>query len=154
RVTGGVQGMHLEPADSQGLAGIDDARALPPLAFRLAIPSRAWQELALERADQHREPWPALAQTPDLADVVEVVVGEQHVCWRQPPALGGLDQRLHRAAGVDEERAVTRLVTDEVGVRQELRMGRAFDDHGEPWLHVRRSSFPSADGSPLSSRVR
>ena len=106
-----------------------------------------------ERADQHREARPALAQPPHLADVVEVVVGEQHVRRRQPPARGGLDQRLHRATGVDEERAVTRLVTDEVGVRQELRMGLALDDHGEPWLHVRRSSFPSAEGWPVSSRV-
>ena len=43
-------------------------------------------QLPFQRVDQDLELRPALPQRPHLAHVVEVVVGQQHVRWRQPPA--------------------------------------------------------------------
>ena len=79
--------------------------------------------------DQDLELGPALAQLLDLADVVVVMVGEQHVRRLEAEAIGRLDQRLDRAAGVDEEGRTALTVGDEEGVRDELRVERALDDH-------------------------
>ena len=74
----------------------------------------------------------------ELADVVVVVMGQQHVRRRHRAALGGLDQRLDRSAGIDEERRAA-VLADEVGVGQELRLQRALDDHGvQATARVRR----------------
>ena len=78
--------------------------------------------------DQHLHLRPALEQRVELADVVVVVMGQQHVRGRHPAALGGLDQRLDRTARVDEERRAA-VLADEVGVGQELRVQRALEDH-------------------------
>ncbi len=89
----------------------------------------AAEQLALALADQHGQPRPALAQRADLADVVEVVVGEQHVRGLDPEALGSLDQWRDRPAGVDEEGRAALAVGHQIGVGEELRMHGALDEH-------------------------
>ena len=83
---------------------------------------------------------PALEQLGQRDDVVVVVVGEQHVRRRHALALGRLDQRAHRAAGVDEERGAAGLA-DEVGVGQELRQQGAFDDHAIRLRHAASGGY-------------
>ena len=103
--------------------------SIVPVTARATAPAASVEQLALERADQDLELRPALAQRAHLADVVEVVVGEQHVRGRQPQALGRLDQRLTGPPASTKNAGATLAVGDEIGVRQELRMGRALDDH-------------------------
>ena len=84
----------------------------------LAVGGAGAHQVALDRVDHHLQLRPALAQLVDIADVVVVVMGEQHVRGRQSEPLGGVDQRLHGTAGVDEERRAALAVGDEVGVRE------------------------------------
>ena len=72
--------------------------------------------------DQDLELGPALAQLCDLAHVVEVVMGEQHVARLQAQALGAVEQRLDRTAGVDEQRLSALAVGHEIRVGHELRV--------------------------------
>ena len=62
-------------------------------------------EVALERADQHLQRRPARDQAGDVADVVVVVVGQQHHLRRDREAIGGGEDRLERPAGVDHDSA-------------------------------------------------
>ena len=94
---GGVQRPHLELAEAQRLAGLDLAQRRPP--------RRRWPRAARARRGliSTSRPGQRSRSLRDLADVVVVVVGEQHVRRRQAEPLGRLDQRLDRPAGVDEE---------------------------------------------------
>ena len=117
-VTGRGQRPHLQGAERERLASLHRGCGDP-----------VRQQLELQRVDQHLELRPALAQHGNLADVVEVVMGQQHVRRLQPEPLGRRDQPLHRPAGVDEERGAADAVGDEVRVGQELGMARVLDDH-------------------------
>ena len=66
---------HLELAEREPFAGLD---ALHLLRVRTIA-----EQLALALADQRAQARPAFAQLADLADVVEMMVGEQHVRGRQ-----------------------------------------------------------------------
>ena len=64
-------------------------------------------------------------------------------------------QRLRRAARVDDHRLAVRLVPDEIGVGEPVLLHGALDDHGraEPSMRLEwRSSAPSSpssSGSPI-----
>ena len=78
-------------------------------------------------------------------------MGEQHVRRLEAETLGRLDQRLDGPAGVDEEGRAALAVGDEEGVRDELRMGGALDDHaGHPCTIGRRRAARAG----ATSRVR
>jgi hypothetical protein len=121
------------------------------LSARLAVRA-GWragvEQVALALADQHLQPRPALAQLADVADVVEVVVGEQHVRRLEPGALGRLDQGRHRAAGVDEERRPSLAVGHQVGVGHELGVAGGLDEHGAILTRTRPAppARPAATG--------
>ena len=122
---------------------------------RRLVARRPPHQVALDRADQDLELRPALAQLVDLAHVVEVVMGEQHVRRRQPQALGGVDQRLDGTAGVDEERRAALAVGDEVGVRQELGIAGRLDDHcGNPCTMAVTPAERDRSGPAGSARRR
>ena len=59
-------------------------------------------QLALARVDQDRRAGMALEHLVQRADVVVVVVREQHVREREVVALERVEQRRDRAAGVDQ----------------------------------------------------
>ena len=63
----------------------------------------------------------------ELGDVIVVVVGEQHVRQLELAPGAALEQRRHRAAGVDHHRVAAELVGDQVGVRQVPVAHRALD---------------------------
>jgi len=63
-----------------------------------------------------------------LCDVVVVMVGEQDVRDADVALARRLDERLDRAAGVDEE-ALPLAVADEVGARQPVVVHRPLEDH-------------------------
>ena len=113
---GRVQRLHLEAADVHGLAGLHRA-------------GRRRDVARARRVDQHLESGQRSRSLPSSETwswwwwVSSTCVGVRS--W----PLGRLDQRLHRAAGVDEERLAARLVGDQVGVGQELRVHRALEDH-------------------------
>src|SRR3954463_5689284 len=48
----------------------------------------------------------------------------------QAVPVAALKQRLERGARVDEDGRSTRLVADQIGVREPARVHAAFDDHG------------------------
>ena len=121
-MTGGVQRPHSSLPKGEPGAGVVDALHLLGLGV-------TGEQLALAFADQRAQPRPAFAQLGDIAHVVEVVVGEQHVRGSKPEPVGRLDQRLDRAAGVDEERRAPLTVGEQIGIRDELRMAGALEDH-------------------------
>ena len=116
-VARGVQRAHLRAAERERLAGLDRAR-------------RALDELALERMDEHAQVRPAREQRGSSIDVIVVMVGQQHMGGVQSLRIRGGDERLHRTAGVNEEGGPTLPVGHQIGVREELRVHRALDDHG------------------------
>ena len=75
-----------------------------------------------------QEVGPARGELAELLDVVAVVMREQDVRRRDVVALGGRDERRDGPARIDEEPLAAGL-TDEVGVRQVVRVHGAFDDH-------------------------
>jgi hypothetical protein len=56
-------------------------------------------------------------------------VSPEHDLRLDPPALGRLQQRLQRRAGIYVQGSSTLLVGDEIGVRQVARMEAPFDEH-------------------------
>ena len=64
-----------------------------------------------------------------LVDVVAVGVRDQEVGHGQALDVGRVDQRRDRSAGVDDDGRAARLVADQVGVREPLRVHAALDDH-------------------------
>src|SRR5919201_451053 len=115
RVPRRVQRRHLEAADADRLA-------------RRHRAGRALHEGGFVGGDEHLQAGPALGQPVEVADVVEVVVGEQDVGRGHAVALGGGDEREDGPAGVDEERLAA-LLPDEVRVGQELIVHRALELH-------------------------
>ena len=85
---------------------------------------------ALLGVGEHGGVRPALEDLVQLGDVVVVVVGEQNVRDGHAVLVGLGEQRLDRAAGVDEEGVAARLRRDEVGVGEPVRAHGTFDDHG------------------------
>ena len=79
--------------------------------------------------DEHLELGPALGELAELADVVVVVVGEQDVRrrqpWRSAASMSG-----STGPPASTKKPAPPWLAHEVGVRQELRVHRAFDDHG------------------------
>src|SRR6202012_5312795 len=69
------QRTHLERAKAQYVAGLDRTHRLD---FAVRLSSCSLQQVALDGADQHLELGPTLAQLADVADVVVVVMGQQH----------------------------------------------------------------------------
>ena len=127
-----------EAADRELLPGVDRAVArLDPLG--------------LERMREHAR---AEAVLPGLRlhDVVVVVVRQQQVRDLEPLALGLLHQRPRRAAGVDRHGLAAGLVSDEVGVREPVRVKRAFDDHASKLACSTRRAACSPAG-PIRSRI-
>ena len=127
-MSGRAQGMDLEGPEAQRLTGLDGppARRSSRVLALLRLP----RQLALERAREDLELGPSLLQLGHLAHVVEVMVCQQHVRGRHLQAPGGIDQRPHGAARIDEERRSARSLADQVGIGKEAGMARAFDDHG------------------------
>ena len=122
---GRAQGAQLELAEGKRLAGLDRVRRAA-VARALA---GARHQVALDRTGHHLQVRPARAQLVDLADMVEVMVCQQHVRRTYVEAFGRFDQRLYRAPRVDEERGPSLAVAHQLGVGQEARMCRALDDH-------------------------
>ena len=71
----------------------------------------------------------AREQVPDLADMVEMVVGEQHHRGRDGQAIGSGKQRLDRPTRVDHDGTAAGVIANQVGVREILSVARVFDDH-------------------------
>ena len=103
----------------------------PPASIGLAGLDRAvhvQQPGGLERVRHDLHP---VALLPDvvLGHVVGVVVGQQQQPHVEPVPVGGLEQRLGRAARVDHHAGAALLVAHEVGVREPVRLHGALDDH-------------------------
>ena len=96
---------------------------------RLDRPRDALDEVGLARVDEDLDRGVRLDDLRQLDDVVVVVVGEQDVRGDDAVALGRLEQRLDRTAGVDEE-GVALSVAHEVRVGQEIVGHAALEDHG------------------------
>jgi hypothetical protein len=111
-----VQRADGQPADLELLAGAQ-------------VPGGPWYLRALVRVDQHRGVRPAPLDRVQLRHVVVVVVREQHVGDRHAVLVGRRQERLDRAAGVDQEAVRARSGRHQVGVRQPLRVHRALEDH-------------------------
>ena len=129
---------HSTPFDEEGEHPVGVARrveALDPQVARLddvAVDERALDVLqprGLERMREHghREPVEVVLE---LRDVVAVVVGEEDVGDGQAEAVDRLEDRLDRAAGVDQHRVPARAVADDVAVREPAGGHRALEDHG------------------------
>jgi hypothetical protein len=74
--------------------------------------------------------WPEQAvQLVVVLDVIGVTVRGQEVRDRQALALDDLEQRLQRRARVDENGGSTRLVGDQVRVRQETGIDAPVNKH-------------------------
>ena len=69
---------------------------------RLHRARRGVDQIAFGRMDEHLQAGPALRQCRDLGDVVEVVVCEENVRRAEVEAIGRLEERLERPAGVDK----------------------------------------------------
>src|SRR3954452_6032001 len=134
RVPRGVERHDLEASRRDRLARLHRAGRLGDL-------------VALGRVDEHLHVGPALLDRGDLGDVVVVMVGEQDVRRRQVVAADRVEQRLHRPAGVDEERLAARLGRDQVGVREELRVHRPLEDHAR---HSTRAGRPGLPGGRVA----
>ena len=78
---------------------------------------------------EHGRVRPALERLVELGDVVVVVMGEEDVRDVQAVLVRLREQRIERAAGVDEERVAARLGRDEVGVGEPAIAHGPFDDH-------------------------
>ena len=76
---------------------------------------------------------PARSQRVELAHVVVVMVGQQDVGGSHAQAPGRLKRRGHRITRVHEEAAAALAVGHEIGVREELGVKRALDDHLRGW---------------------
>ena len=116
-VAGRVQGL-----DAQ-VAALDD------VALRERPVGTARQARCLEGVRQHGRIGVALAHRVEVRDVVAVVVGDQDVRDLQAMAVDGGDDRLRRAAGVDEDGAATGVVADDVGVGEPPGLHAALEDH-------------------------
>ena len=71
----------------------------------------------------------ALHELVVAGDVIRMRVRREEMRDRQPLLLRRANQRLERRAAVDEDRGASRLVADEVGVREPLGMHAAVDEH-------------------------
>jgi hypothetical protein len=89
-VTRRVDRPDAQPADLELLVGAQDARGQGDV-------------LALVGMDEHRNARIALDDRVERDDVIAVVVREQHVRRCQPVLRDPLEQRLERAARIDEE---------------------------------------------------
>ena len=107
---------------------LDGQAADLDLVARVEVAGRAGH--ALLGVGEHRRVRPALERRAELGDVVVVVVGEQDVGDVEAVLVGLGEQRVHRAAGVDEEGVGVRPGRDEVGVGQPAVGHGALDDHG------------------------
>ncbi len=85
---------------------------------------------ALLGVREHGGVRPALERLAELGDVVVVVVGQQDVRDVQAVLVRLGEQRVERAAGVDEEGVAAGLGRDQVGVGEPAIAHGAFDDHG------------------------
>ena len=92
--------------------------------------------IALELVDQHRGAGMELEHLLELGDVVVMVMGQQHVRELVAHPLDHCQQRLDRAAGVDQHRLRAQLVGHQVGVRQPVVIHRALDDHLWEPIHM------------------
>ena len=109
RVCPGVCSGRIDQLAGSSLAGVDRARGAGTSSRSSGLISTA---IPGQRA----------TSSPSVADMVVVVMGEQHLRRRDPQALGGGEQRLDRAAGVDHDGLAARVIADQIGVREVLRV--------------------------------
>ena len=115
RMAGGVKSGYGQAADRH-------------LVARVEVAGRARDALGGVR--EHLRVGVLRERVAELGDVVVVVMREQDVGDVEAMLVGLVEQRLQRAAGVDEEGVAVRPGRDEVRVGQPVVGHGALDDHG------------------------